>query len=184
MAFFLGPTSRCAGFNAPNASFSAIPRPLLLPLPLRTPAPALPLPLIPAALLPNLEYASSNDGKLTRDPNVGVPHLELAASTISCSPAPISSISVPTLSPGSLLGPVPSARARRPMADPLPTSSSADPDPALARPRTGIGTGTATIWPNKDPVGRVTLTTFHPADNASAVISLNVLSWPLNVTCI
>lgn len=118
---------------------------------------------------PNFAIASLTDGKSILDPNVGVPHLELARSVAHFSPfATILSSSLTTLLWLTALG----------------TSKNADPLPARARLCIGIATGTATMCPNNDPVALVTFTTFHPAESARATVSRSVRSWALNIICI
>lgn len=78
--FFVVLIKVTAGFRVPGRSGTGGPAPLPLPM-------ALPFPRITPP--PNLDSACAIDGNSILDPKVGVPHLELAASTISCSPAPI-----------------------------------------------------------------------------------------------
>ena len=108
--------------------------------------------------------ASSNEGRSTREPNVGVPHRELAT--------PISN------------GSDASRRIEAtPASGPCALSSSSTVIEVLIMPGIFL-VGTAMMCPKSDPGALVTRITFQPVDAASETISRSVRSCALNVTCI
>lgn len=130
---------------------------------------------------PNLVKASWTEESRMFEPNVGVPHRELARSMTSSSLLFFRSLRF-TVRLSHLVYPI---VASSPIGVALAEESEASGvAKSLVNSFSGITAGIATIYPNSDPVVWVTLTIFHPAEAARPNISLSVRSCALKTTCI